>query len=58
MATRMNKEVRVDGLTKEVARLRKALHDISVVGLLSEEKDSPRSARMREIAEKALKEKA
>ena len=41
----------------EIARLRKALHDISVVGLLSDEPDGPRCRRMREIAEKAGKEK-
>jgi len=39
----------------EIARLHKALHDISVVGLLSDEPDGPRCKRMREIAEKALK---
>ena len=42
----------------EIARLRKAIHDISVVGLLSDEPDGPRCRRMREIARKAGKEKA
>ena len=39
----------------EISRLRKALHDISVVGLLSDEPDGPRCRRMREIARKELK---
>ena len=42
-------------LEQENGRLLKALHDISVVGLLSDEPDCPRSKRMREIAEKARK---
>jgi hypothetical protein len=41
----------------DLARLRKALHDISVVGLLSDEPDGPRCRRMREIARKAMKGK-
>lgn len=39
---------------EENKRLTKALKDISVVGLLSDEKDSPRAKRMREIAREVL----
>jgi hypothetical protein len=49
---------RIDALEQENAILRKALHNISVVALLSDEPDGPRCRRMREIARKARKEKA
>jgi len=52
---RADHEADKKALEQENGRLRKALHDISVVGLLSDEPDGPRCRRMREIARKELK---